>query len=236
MKLSNKLLLFTIIGLGALLLIVMFITRFYLSSDLDFEKFGKIETKEYQTDDFNGISSGGFTTWDISLKRNDSHYVRIEAGEQILKRVKVEVSNGILKLGLRPTKNIVLSTIKAEIGLPFLSEFGSDGNVTLKLQNFEMDDLIINSNGMAKVKGVHNRIKNLSVEHSGFIVLRFADSLIDNANLKIDGTGVISLNIDNGSLTGELAGLIWLSHYGHVMKKAINTDGLVFIKKKKRRK
>ncbi|MBL7135469.1 MAG: DUF2807 domain-containing protein [Candidatus Marinimicrobia bacterium] len=236
MKITNKIILFTLIAIFIFMAIIIIASRVIIDKSFQ-DEYSDIEilnkesiTKYFDVTGFTGLSASG--SWQITLNRGDSYQVRIEAPEYLMDDVVVRKRGKILNIGLEWKTRVHKRFLKAEITMPNLDRIKSSDGSTVRFDDFDTDDLDIHISGASRIKGINNTINNLSINSSGATHINLKRSSVTNADLHTSGVSSIELTMVGGKLTGNVSGTGSITYYGDVKEQSIRTSGAVSVRKR----
>ena len=236
MKITNKIILFTLIAIFIFMAIIIIASRVIIDKSFQ-DEYSDIEilnkesiTKYFDVTGFTGLSASG--SWQITLNRGDSYQVRIETPEYLMDDVVVRKRGKILNIGLEWKTRVHKKSLKAEITMPNLDRIKSSDGSTVRFDDFDTDDLDIHISGASRIKGINNTINNLSINSSGATHINLKRSSVTNADLHTSGVSSIELTMVGGKLTGNVSGTGSITYYGDVKEQSIRTSGAVSVRKR----
>lgn len=236
MKITNKIILFTLIAIFIFMAIIIIASRVIVDKSFQ-DEYSDIETlnkesitKYFDVTGFTGLSASG--SWQITLNRGDSYQVRIEAPEYLMDDVVVRKRGKILNIGLEWKTRVHKRSLKAEITMPNLDRIKSSDGSKVRFNDFDTDNLEIRVSGASGIKGINNTINNLSINSSGATHINLKRSSVTNADLHTSGVSSIELTMAGGKLTGNVSGAGSITYYGNVKEQSIRTSGAVSVRKR----
>ena len=162
----------------------------------------KIVKKDYNLSSFSSITASG--GWDIIISQGDKQSIITEVSENIADRVSLEVKNGTLHIGNKPTRrsfsimNVRNTTQKAYITVTDLSQITSSGGVDIYFKT------PINTNNFKLNMSGGSDLEDLTLSCNQFVAnlsggsdaeVRFAKV----QSIKIDASGGSDANISGAS-------------------------------------
>ncbi len=190
---------------------------------------GNIVKKTFDVGSFSAIKVSG--VFKVVLTQGASEQVVIEADDNLMRLVNVDVRGGTLEIG---TSNYTFSnpTLRAFITIRTLEQMTINGAATVKCENvLKLDNLSINSNGASKIDlevscrhlavevdgaamlDVEGEADRIDVEISGAGKLSARDCKTQTASLRISGAGMATVNVED-ELKVKITGAGSVKYYG----------------------
>ena len=139
---------------------------------------GKMVTESFDVQDFDQIRVG--TSGVLYIEQGDEFSLSIEADDNILPLLDVEVEQGVLTLRTEPDITpLQFETIIYRVTLPELSMIDLSGSADIRVGDFSADALSVNINGSGDVTFVNLGVASLSVRISGS-----GDMILPNVSAK----------------------------------------------------
>lgn len=127
---------------------------------------GKMITQTFDVRDFDQIRLG--TSGVMYIEQGDDFSLTVEADDNILPIMKVEVEQGVLTIRTSPEVSALqFETLIYRVTLPELSVIDLSGSADIRVEDFTADSLNININGSGDVTFVNLEAASLSVRLSG---------------------------------------------------------------------
>lgn len=127
---------------------------------------GKTITQTFDVRDFDQIRLG--TSGVMYIEQGDDFSLTVEADDNILPIMKVEVEQGVLTIRTSPEVSALqFETLIYRVTLPELSVIDLSGSADIRVEDFTADSLNININGSGDVTFVNLEAASLSVRLSG---------------------------------------------------------------------
>ncbi|RKY52678.1 MAG: hypothetical protein DRP89_07315 [Candidatus Neomarinimicrobiota bacterium] len=236
MKITNKILLITLIVILVFVAVIIIASRVIVDKSFQDEYSGietlnkELITKYFDVTGFTGLSASG--SWQITVNRGVSYQVRIEAPEYLMDDVVVRKIGKILNIGLEWKTRIHKRSLKAEITMPNLDRIKSSDGSKIRFDDFDTDNLEIRVSGASGIKGINNTISNLYINSSGATHINLKRSSVINADLHTSGVSSIELTMAGGELTGSASGAGSITYYGNVEEQSLRTSGAVSVRKR----
>ena len=236
-KLTNKVLL----GTGLFIIIAGTILMLHLKSAITEHKEKKVNqskeeiqtkfesktiSKNYNFDNFNQVDLR--CNCNSVIKYKDTYEVKVEAPREVIdsKLLEVATEGETLKIISSDWHNEVDSSkIKVVVFMPSITKLDISKSVSVKLSDFELDDLDIQMAGACKIDAENNNIDNLVLQSFGSSQALFKGSKVKNAKINAFGSSFVSITMDGGTLEGSIFGSGEVVYYGKLEKKDINTIG-----------
>jgi hypothetical protein len=227
MKASNKILLMsssTLMGIGIIFIILF---RLTLGNSITPEE-GKYSDKptvsrEFPLADFTAIKISGH--WEIELAYGETTQVKVEAPGDVMERLSIEKQAGTLVMRTDKSWRPDPGKVTALITMPSLSDLRVSGLVSLRLSDFNSENLSIHTTGSTSITGTGNDIRNLHLKGKGLSNLDLRQNAVINADLRYEGVYKIELSMAGGELTGQIKGVGKIIYDGEVTKESIRKDG-----------
>jgi len=236
MKITNKILLITLIAILVFIAVVVIASRVIVNKSFQDEYSGietlnkEFITKYFDVTGFTGVSISG--SWQITINRSDAYRIRIEAPEYLMDDVEVSERGKILNIGLVWETRIHKRSLKAEITMPDLDGIKSSDGSSVRFDDFDTDNLEIRVSGASGIKGINNTISNLYINSSGATHINLKRSSVTNADLHTSGVSSIELTMAGGKLTGSASGAGSITYYGDIKEQSLRTSGTVSVRKR----
>lgn len=184
-------------------------------------------TKSYDLKDFAGISASG--AWDIRVNEAADYTVRVSVPEDMLPRLDVYTSGGVLHVGLKPGTAMTDRRLTAVVTMPSLDQVQLSGANRASLSGFKGDQLTVECSGAAAVTGSGEGYRQVRIDASGASSVRFRDLPTRNADVRLSGAGQAELYMMGGQLTGQLSGAGKINYWGTVTRQTIETSGIASV-------
>lgn len=148
---------------------------------------GDITTEEFEVSDFSTLDFSGIGK--IIIEQGDKEALTVEAEDNIIDDVRVEVVNGRLKIGFKrgiinviPTRDLVFHLSVVE-----LEEINLSGAGNIECESLESDNLSISSSGIGNID-MNLEAENLEIEISGAGKVEMSGE-VKTQSLNISGVG-----------------------------------------------
>ena len=149
----------------ALTVLVFFLSACGMKSPL-VKGSGEMITQTFDVQGFDQIRVG--TSGVMYIEQGDEFSLSIEADDNILSLLDVEVEQGVLTLRAKPDATLFqFETIIYRVTLPELSMIDLSGSADIRVEDFSADSLSVNINGSGDVTFVNLDVTSLSVRISG---------------------------------------------------------------------
>ena len=188
---------------------------------------GNIATEKREFTDFKAVEVGGGFQVEITAQKEFS--VEVEADDNLLPLIKIEVEDGILKIESEKkisTKNPIIVRISA----PDIEGLEVSGVSKVNLANLKNENLQVDASGASKVK-IEGITANLTLNVSGA-------SKIDAGNIKaenvsVDATGASNVNVSVlNELKVEASGASSVTYSGNPKNFENKTSGASSVKQR----
>ena len=189
---------------------------------------GNIITKTIEHSNFDTILASGVS---LTIKQNDRYEVEVSADDNLIDQINFTQSKTALTVSLK-NGSYSNASINVSITLPMLKKLQQEGSEQISLDGFYQQEVSLISSGAGRIIGKGNKFKQLLFSGQGATTLDMSGSMVDNANINVDGTGDISLSFSNqgGSLSGSIQGVSTVSYCGNPENK-LKVFGISDIKK-----
>lgn len=167
----------------------------------------ELVAQEYTIDAVTEIVAGGAGT--IEISQGDSEYLRVEATADVMKRVKVDLTNHKLSLGVKDANGNFFhwfdrnnDPVKFVVKVKTINVFDISGAITASLGVLNAEKLWIKNSGATKIDVTELKVDNLSVESSGA-----ANTNIQTLNaqqVRIDLSGASNFNVKKSGAVQQL--------------------------------
>ena len=127
---------------------------------------GNLVTETRQVSDFDRIALSG--SGEVILVQDGSESLTIETDDNVMKYVKAEVENGILKLGFENGINIISTThLIFRVDVINLTGLNVSGSGEVVADRVETDDLEADISGSGRIRVAHLTASGVKVDISG---------------------------------------------------------------------
>jgi len=188
---------------------------------------GHVVEKEINVSNFERVDLSGIYSVDISI--GDEQSVSVKAEENLMKYLKVKVSNNTLifdtKRNLSPRKGI-----KAFVVLKSLKGINASGASFAKAENIDAANISIDISGASKVE-ISGSSDNLELDVSGAAKLYAKNFVCKKISADVSGAGNAVINVIE-KLYADVSGAGSLNYYGNPNDFSFDTSGAGSIKKK----
>jgi len=175
--------------------------------------------------DFGALSTMG--SWDVFVERGGDYSVRLVLPEDLLPFLEIRNENGELSIGFDDHANIRGSyDAKAFVTMPDLRKFASTGDLKLDLTDLNGEALRIETTGAFSMSGSGCNFGSLILDSSGATKVDFGGNVVDSAQVRLSGAGLVRLHLGTGELTGSLSGACRLEYSGSPSKVSVQTSGI----------
>lgn len=225
MKTSNRILVITGIVIVAAIIASILYTKNMLGDPSEYKTY-RIESNAgivntIDASDFTGISAEGY--WDISVVQGEEYHVEIATNSKVAdNEVIIEKKGDILFLKTR--KNRFLSSPKLKVQMPSIGKTDLKGVGSFHMSGFEINELIISTDGVISITGADSRIQDMSFRGDGLLKMDMNDSPVVSADIRYNGLYLIDLFMDGGQLTGKIDGMGRFTHRGDVQENSLKVN------------
>jgi hypothetical protein len=166
---------------------------------------GKMVTESFDVQDFDQIRLG--TSGVLYIEQGDEFSLSIEADDNILPLLDVEVEQGVLTLRTEPDITpLQFETITYRVTLPELSAIDLSGSADIRVEDFSADSLSVNINGSGDVTFVNLNVASLSVRISGSGDMILPNVSADTILAEINNSGLMDVAGGTEALTVKVSG------------------------------
>lgn len=201
---------------------------------------GKIITENRNVSNFNSIDASG--AYNIVLNEGTENKIKIEADENLIKLIKTEVKNNILKIYndkpiTNPKKLNIIITYKNLIAIESSGACKITGNSAIKTEHFSINlsgttDLnlklaVVGLNTISSGAGsisISGSADTQNVELSGVSSYNASDLITNITTIDLSGAGSAEINAIK-EINGELSGVGSIYYIGQPIKN-ISISGL----------
>ena len=152
---------------------------------------GPVLTETRDVDEFDSIDMEGAARLEISVGSPAS--LRIEAREDVAKRVKAEVRGDTLYIRSKPKDWFIVNgrpRVTLRITVPELASLQLDGGNDVRLTGFDGGESRIQAKGAAHIKAT-GRLDELTVHMAGAGHADLSDLVANEAKVTVDGVGSV---------------------------------------------
>ena len=186
--------------------------------------------ESFEIDNFDGLQFKG--SWTVEIVQGENFFIECQVPDNVVAHLQVERKGKQLSLAFDDGVRIRnLSTSRARITLPELSELNSAGAVKINMGDFQGAALSLTSSGVFELKGGNTTYKTLNMRTSGITTIDLTSSLFAEAEIHMSGAGTTKVGIDGGAITGSLSGVSELVYYGTPSFVNVKTSGVSKVKK-----
>lgn len=166
---------------------------------------GKMVTEAFDVQDFDQIRVG--TSGVLYLEQGDEFSLNIEADDNILPLLDVEVEQGALILRSEPDITpLQFETIIYRVTLPELSLIDLSGSADIRVEEFSADSLSVNINGSGDVTFVNLDVATLAVRISGSGDMILPNVSANSILAEINNSGLMDITGETEGLTVKVSG------------------------------
>lgn len=188
----------------------------------------RAETQTRSVDPFHAISFEGFWSVDVTVGKERS--LVLEGDEDSLAKVKTEVSDGKLEIGLKHGFMSMFSHVghlTAHITTPNLDDFTRFGSGDATITGLKEDKLVVESDGSGSIKA-DGHVGNLKLTINGSGTCDFGDVTSDDVTVTINGSGKMTVQ-PHGNLVAEINGsgdILYIGEPAHIAR-TVNGSGTI---------
>jgi len=199
-----------------------------LSIDFDFgsktSPSGNIVTEKRTISDFKTIEVSGLITVDVVTQKDYS--LEIETDDNILKFIKTEVEDGVLKIyKTRGSFKKFKATVR--ISAPEINRLEVSGVTKTSVANLNTESFDVDMNGASKIQ-LDGRVTDLKVDMNGASKLEAKNLKAENVSIEGSGASRAYVTVA-GKLSSDLSGASNVSYYGEpgeIVKKNSGASSL----------
>jgi hypothetical protein len=178
---------------------------------------GKMVTDSFNLQDFDQIFLG--TSGVLYIEQGDEFSLSIEADDNILPLLDVEVEQGVLTLRTEPDITAFqFETIIYRVTLPELSMIDLSGSADIRVEDFSADSLSVNINGSGDVTFVNLDVASLSVRISGSGDMILPNVSAETIFAEVNNSGLMDVAGETEALTVKVSGS------GDLLAEALKTS------------
>ncbi len=189
---------------------------------------GHIIGEDRSVDDFSSVEATAVI--DIVLKQGEQNAVRIEADDNLIAKVKTEVSGGRLEISMPDNFRLGKSSIKAFLTVKTLDELEVTGVSQVSCDGpLALDRFKLNFTGVGGVK-LQGTCNDATIHSTGVGDVEAADFVCKNLEVENTGTGDVRCRAD-GELSIENSGVGDVEWSGSAVLKNVSSTGVGKVKK-----
>lgn len=233
MKNSNKVLLG--IGIAAVVIVaaVVITARLIYGSIVIVPAAGNVgyvqpsgtdATRSFDLTGFDGVTASG--AWDLTVKQGDAYSVVVTVPDNLLDRLDVRTNGSSLNIGMKSGTTLTNWRMKAAITMPSLESVRLSGANKASFEGFSGNRLEVECSGAAAITASGQGYKDLLLNASGASTGNFRNLPVVSAKVHISGAGQAELQMEGGTLGGELSGAARVTYWGNVSGQTIQTSGI----------
>lgn len=169
--------------------------------------------------------------YDIILTNEPQGKIRVVGEENINPIILTEVKNGVLEIGIKPKMGYFGKKKEHKIYVPIqqMNALVVKGVSNVKNEGvLEFSNLKVNIEGVSSV-ALAGKVTDLDVSINGNGILSAFDLIAENANIKVEGVGNVSISATQ-SFNGKLKGVGSIKVKGNPTKVSKTEDGIGKIK------
>jgi hypothetical protein len=200
------------------------------SEPLRIEASGEVVTKTFGLSGYDAIASSG--SWEIRVVSAEGP-VEVSFPASLEEYLVVEVRGSTLTLGVEPNLQIVgLDRLRAIVPAATIESVETSGVAELILEAVDLDRLALRTSGVSALIARGCAIGTLRIEASGVSDFDFAGARVGEAKIELSGAGEVSVDIDGGTLTGNLSGATNLVYGGNPASVDVEISGASSVKRR----
>jgi hypothetical protein len=195
-----------------------------------FSMNGKVEREKRDVGQFNRI--GLAVSADLYLKQGNTSEVIIEADEEILEKLKTEVTNGKLIIKFDPRRFSNYSRFKIFITTPVINELDISGSGDIIAESaIQTDEIVLRISGSGEITIDDLKAEDLNVGISGSGSINLGGSqTLGSLDLSISGSGGLNAaKLATEDFTARISGSgSCRIHVNSSLKASISGSGKIF--------
>ena len=184
---------------------------------------GNIITENKTVSDFNSISVGG--AFEVELKNGSITQVKVEADDNLMKYINIDVSGNTLKIRTEGLNNLNNAHLKVFITAPNISQIKSSGAASVDIKGVlkNNDKINLEASGAANINGevdapeIHTeasgaanidirvKTKSYKANASGSGTVKSSDLMSETTNAHASGAGTVHV-YSSVSMDAEASG------------------------------
>lgn len=203
------------------------VIRVALSEGAEVREVGDRIDQRLELRGFDRIGIEG--SWTVTVRQGAEWAVQVSYPEGVEDDFDVRVEDGRLVLEYARPGFWWFgrgADLDAEIVMPQLSALDLAGAAELDLSGFEGDRLEIDVAGAADMRGRASRYSSLELSVSGAADVDFRDLVVTDARVNLAGASDVTLGMDGGVLSGQIAGAGSVEYFGEVREESVSISGL----------
>jgi hypothetical protein len=146
---------------------------------------GKTVTEDRQVSGINSITTGSGIN--LIIEQSGKEYVKIEAPEKVIPYITTEVTNGELRIELKPLSFISIKPVNCYVGVNNLSSIKVSSSASIKCENLQVENLSIEMASSSK-GSLNIAVKNLDLLISSSANLTVSGQA-DSENITVNSSG-----------------------------------------------
>lgn len=168
--------------------------------------------------------------WDVTITSGDDWSVTMRYPEGYGNRVDARVRGDALVIDV-PNWDDGMEDASVNIVMPEFRGLETTGASNIDFTGFSGESLDLRIVGGAKIKGSDGRYESLSLRTEGATKVDLLNLDVVDADLRINGASDVTVFMDGGVLSGELAGVGSVKYAGYVREQKMQVSGLGKVKK-----
>ena len=186
------------------------------------EGSGQFETKTYDLEGFDSIRIDG--VFEIDVRVGDDFAVEVEAEDNLLEYIIVEVRRGELLLDIEDDVDIETDEkFRVQIGMPALVEIDGNGVYDLTATGLDNEMTQIYTEGVGSIR-LEGRTRKLRVECEGVGNADLRDLVAQEADVRVEGVGDVHVFVEQ-DLRARVSGLGEITYSGNPDSVDDHVDG-----------
>ncbi len=173
---------------------------------------------------FTKVEVGGAYT--VNIQMGDKESLDITTDENLLKYIRTEVENGVLKIynkkSISPKRKVVVN-----ITVVKLDGVNSSGANAITITNYSGESLDINGSGASGIK-LNGKTNSLNIDISGAVGIDAKDLIAQYVSVDLSGAAGVDVYAGQ-ELKAEISGVGSINYYGNpqIVKKEVSGLGAI---------
>ena len=191
---------------------------------------GDTSTVRRELSGFDEIEIEG--AWSIDVTRGDDWQVDLSSPDNERDSMDASVRGDRLVLAVKEPGSFFGGSgneFSAEVVMPVLVELNAAGSSQVTLSGFEGEHLSIEVAGATRISGENGRYDELDLSIAGAGDVDLVGFAFIDADIHLAGASSVTLTMDGGELTGEVAGASAIRYFGTVSREDVDVAGFSIV-------
>lgn len=226
MKKSNRILAGSVLVVLVTFLVFLIMVRISLNDHLppDSDPSGKSE-KSYRMMHTRGVTSLSLKgNWDVEIVGSDDEKMTVTGPGDLLETLWIKQQNNLIELHMEKRQHDN-RRLHLKMSMPEIHLLQTRGIAEASVSGFDLETLIIDSEGITSVKGTDGRTRQLTLTGKGVSNLDFEQFPAHDVSIACKGTAKIDLTMTGGELTGKMEGAGTVEYQGEISRESIRLKG-----------